>query len=118
VDATPTPERCAGRAVIPVTGEVDLATAPALRRLIHDALDDPAVHTLVVDLDGVTFIDCAGVSTLLGGRAEASRCRKAYAVVNPRGVVKRVLTLTGAWPTLQRAQRGSRVGRTSPPQTT
>jgi anti-sigma B factor antagonist len=50
--------------VVGVTGELDVASAPALRdRLL--ALINRGAPSLVVDLRGVTFIDSTGVGSLL-----------------------------------------------------
>jgi anti-sigma B factor antagonist len=50
--------------VVQVTGEVDIASAPALRDKLL-ALVNRGAESLVVDLRGVTFIDSTGVGSLL-----------------------------------------------------
>jgi anti-anti-sigma factor len=52
------------RAVLTLRGEVDLATAPLLLRDALDALAQP-VAAIAIDLGCVTFMDSAGVATLL-----------------------------------------------------
>ncbi len=51
-------------AVIAAAGELDLASAPKLQRLLADALKDPQ-HELVLDFSGVTFIDSTVLRVLL-----------------------------------------------------
>jgi anti-anti-sigma factor len=62
--------------VVGVAGELDAATAPALRDAVLGLLNR-GVDSLVLDLRGVTFVDSSGVGsllrvhhrqTLLGGR--------------------------------------------------
>ncbi|HEY6531043.1 MAG TPA: STAS domain-containing protein [Acidimicrobiales bacterium] len=57
-----------GVSVVTVLGEVDVATAPALRqellRLITEGVSPPRV---VVDMAGVDFLDSTGLGVLLGG---------------------------------------------------
>jgi anti-sigma B factor antagonist len=57
--------QCVGpHTVVGVTGELDVASAPALRDSML-ALLNRGVDSLVVDLRGVTFIDSTGVGSLL-----------------------------------------------------
>jgi anti-anti-sigma factor len=59
--------------VLWVTGEVDLLTAPILRRRLHQAAaggaGEAGAAELVADLSAVTFMDCAGLEPLLEARA-------------------------------------------------
>jgi anti-anti-sigma factor len=50
--------------VVRVVGDLDLASAPGLRNRIARAADDPT-REVVVDLSGVSFLDCAGLDALL-----------------------------------------------------
>lgn len=59
-----TVDRAGRSVVVRASGELDLATAPALRRAVVDAGSPGPVH-LVVDLSDVTFVDAAGLSALL-----------------------------------------------------
>ena len=47
-----------------VTGEIDAATVPGLRRALKEATPDQSGR-VVVDLSGVTFMDCSGLGPLL-----------------------------------------------------
>lgn len=58
------PQRIGPHTVVGVTGEVDVASAPALRDNLL-ALLNRGAESLVVDLRGVTFIDSTGVGSLL-----------------------------------------------------
>lgn len=53
-------------AILSLHGEVDLATAPRVReRMIQ--LVDAGERSIVVDLDGVAFLDSTGLGVLVGG---------------------------------------------------
>ena len=54
-------------------GEIDIATAPAIRRLLMAAISGGDIH-LAVDMSGVTFIGAAGIGVLV---AAANRAREA-----------------------------------------
>jgi anti-sigma B factor antagonist len=58
------PHETGPHTVVGVTGEIDVATAPALRDALLGLLNR-GVDSLVVDLRGVTFIDSTGVGSLL-----------------------------------------------------
>lgn len=58
------PHRVGAHTVVELSGDVDVATAPALRDNLL-ALVNRGADSLVVDLRGVTFIDSTGVGTLL-----------------------------------------------------
>lgn len=54
-----------GVAIVQVGGEVDVYTAPQLRSVLDEHI--AAGHTrLVVDLDGVDFLDSTGLGVLVG----------------------------------------------------
>ena len=57
-----------GRLLVWVTDEVDIATAPRLRRALERAAPEPG-EQVVVDLSGVTFMDCSGLTPLLEAEA-------------------------------------------------
>lgn len=57
-------ERDAQVLVLTLSGELDLASAPALERQLDDARD-VAVPRVVVDLSGLEFFDSAGLHVLL-----------------------------------------------------
>jgi len=78
-----------------LVGEVDMGAAGTLESAIHDALYPPGRVAVVVDLARVTFLDCAGIGTLVAGRNAAVRQRCHYTVVNPQRQVRRVMELTG-----------------------
>jgi anti-sigma B factor antagonist len=86
-------------AVVRVTavGEVDSSSAPLLRTELETALDGGDLRELVVDLDGVTFLDSAGLSVLAGAhRRAAGRDVRLRVLASGRAVI-RPLQITGLW---------------------
>lgn len=54
-------------AVVAVSGEIDAATAPVLKKKLME-LVDTGVERVVVDLTGVSFIESVGLGTLVAAR--------------------------------------------------
>lgn len=55
-----------GYAVLAVRGEVDVYTAPRLRERLVELVSQ-GKHQIVVDLEGVDFLDSTGLGVLVGG---------------------------------------------------
>jgi len=85
----------AGLAVVTISGEHDLSTAPNLRRRLDSLLDDGTAT--VVDLSPATFIDSSILGVILDGRRRAGEADIGFAVVHANGAdaVDRVLEVTG-----------------------
>ncbi|HKA02899.1 MAG TPA: STAS domain-containing protein [Acidimicrobiales bacterium] len=69
-----------------VAGEVDMATAPRLHdALVQLAAEHPGAR-VVIDLDGVAFLDSLGLGVLLGGlrRMRTTGGDLALVCTNPR----------------------------------
>jgi anti-anti-sigma factor len=91
-----TVERPARRAaVVRVTGEADLALAPALGEAIAGEIA-AGRRRIAIDLSGATFIDCATAGLLLDALAPLrDRGEGAVVLAGATGTVKRVLELLG-----------------------
>ena len=63
---------CAGRLVVALSGEVDLTNAEGSAALI--ATVAARVPWLIIDLTGLTFIDCAGIRALAAAARQAAWC--------------------------------------------
>lgn len=82
------------RTVIRVAGELDMASAPALRRAVEGALDMSA-NELWIDFSELEFLDSSGVHVLLDARRRALGLQRRLVVVCPPGAVRRTFTATG-----------------------
>jgi anti-sigma B factor antagonist len=61
IDLTPAP----GSLVVSVRGDLDAATAPRLRDALRDLRDNDPDRRVIVDVEGLTFIDSSGVYVLV-----------------------------------------------------
>ena len=77
-------------------GEIDSFTAPELRDEL-DALLDAGVQDLTVDLDGVTFLDSAGLCALAAIHRRAVAQGARLRVLASHRAVIRPMQITGLW---------------------
>jgi anti-sigma B factor antagonist len=80
--------------VLEVRGELDFATAGALRAELLDASRDDA-PTVALDLSGVGFIDSTGVSLLVQAKRRLDDAGRTLVLRSPSERVRRVLDLSG-----------------------
>ncbi|MEU8232993.1 STAS domain-containing protein [Actinoplanes sp. NPDC048967] len=78
-----------------VHGELDLGTADRLTDTVDEVLAAARPAEVVLDLAGLSLCDSVGVDALLRARAAANAQAVHLTVINPRGIVRRVLDLTG-----------------------
>ena len=82
------------RAVVQVSGEVDLATCPQLRAQLIELVDQGVYH-LIVDLEQVSFLDSSGIGVLIGALRRLREHGGSLRLTAPSPPVRRVLELTG-----------------------
>ncbi|MCU1372984.1 MAG: anti-sigma factor antagonist [Actinomycetia bacterium] len=80
--------------LVHLRGEIDLATAPALDRELT-TLRDRGAQRLWLDLAEVTFLDASGVRVLCRTAGALDAAGGGLELVGPRGMVRRVLEITG-----------------------
>lgn len=80
------------RTVLFVTGEIDMQTAPGLRAQVDDL--DVAHRTLVLDLDGVGFVDSSGLGSLLGIKKQQDRAGGRLLLARVPAPVARIIEIT------------------------
>lgn len=90
--------RDSGRAVVSLTGELDLATVDSLREAALAELADPQCRTLVLDLDGLTFLDSTGLGCWVELRNRAGESGKALELDSVPQVALRTMTIAGLAP--------------------
>ena len=86
----------AGGATVAVTGEIDVATSPALRRALHRMLDE-GTSRIVVDLSRTTFIDSSGLGVLVGAlkRLREDDGNDTIVLTGLQDPVRKVFEITG-----------------------
>jgi anti-anti-sigma factor len=90
-----------GRAVVAVTGEVDLATSPDLEEVVLGRLDSG--QSVVLDLRELQFMDSSGLRVLIAAHARANEGEAEFAIVRPPAgsEVEKILGIAGVEQQLQ-----------------
>jgi anti-anti-sigma factor len=83
-----------GRTHIAPTGELDIATTPALEQAIAEATAKPGAE-LVLDLRELTFMDSTGLRTLAQTNARAEEDGFTLSIVRGPRQIERVLEISG-----------------------
>lgn len=83
-----------GWTVVEVAGQVDVVTAPRLRQALIEAQYGGATD-VVVDLDGVEFLDSFGLGVLVGALKRARSHAAQLVLVCSRERTRQLFTLTG-----------------------
>lgn len=84
----------AGRTVVQVGGEVDVYSAPTLRDRLNALVAD-GHHDLVVDMQGVQFLDSTGLGVLVGGLKRVRTHDGSLHLVCSQERVLKVFRITG-----------------------
>lgn len=92
--------RVAATGIVTVSGEMDLAGSPGLRRTLGGVCADSGVELLICDFSEVSFLSCSGLSVLveIGGLLRERGARLCVVARHP--AVLRVFVLTELQETL------------------
>lgn len=102
----------AGALVLAVRGELDIATAGGLDAALAGALDTDAA-SIVLDIDGISFIDSTGLHVLVR-RAASTEGRPRLRLTRGSPQAQRLFQITGAVEILPFAGDGVDSARSRP----
>lgn len=82
------------RTVVVVSGEIDVYTAPKLREQLIDLVSSGAYH-LIVDMEGVDFLDSTGLGVLVGGLKRVRAHEGTLRLVCTQERILKIFRITG-----------------------
>jgi len=82
------------RTVVTVGGEIDVYTAPKLREQLID-LVTAGSYNLVVDMEGVEFLDSTGLGVLVGGLKRVRAHEGSLRLVCTQERILKIFRITG-----------------------
>ncbi len=80
--------------IVSVAGEIDVYTAPKLREQLIDLVGAGAYH-LVVDMEGVEFLDSTGLGVLVGGLKRVRAHEGSLRLVCTQDRILKIFRITG-----------------------
>ncbi|MFD3581711.1 STAS domain-containing protein [Streptomyces sp. NPDC058683] len=83
------------RALITLAGEIDLESAPLVRRALAQCLSD-GIRIIDIDLTPVTFCDCSGLNTFLHAAQKSTEAGGTLRLHHPPPTLGLILDLTGS----------------------
>jgi len=84
----------AGITVVVPNGRLDVAGAPTLKAAIGDAVKDDGTPRLVIDMEGVSFVDSTGLGSVIAALKLVRGSKGDIRLAAPNQQVRVVLELT------------------------
>ena len=84
-----------GGIIVAVSGDVDVCTEAPLQQALLRIIRERGAR-LMVDVSGVSFMDCAGLRALLATRRRAEMRGGFLRLIATSAAVRRIIELTGA----------------------
>jgi anti-sigma B factor antagonist len=94
MDLSVTTREEGGRTIVEVGGEIDVYSAPALRDRLNGLVAE-GHHDLIVDMQGVEFLDSTGLGVLVGGLKRVRTHNGSLQLVCSQERVLKVFRITG-----------------------
>lgn len=94
MDLTLATHEAGAATVLEVGGEVDVYTAPRMREQIVDLVTEGRYH-LIVDMEGVEFLDSTGLGVLVGGLKRVRAHDGSLQVVCSHERILKIFRITG-----------------------
>lgn len=87
---------------VKLKGELDHFSAQQIREELDALIADERVHRLVLDLEGLTFMDSSGVGVLIGRYRALLRRKGVVALKNVHPQVDKILYLSGIYQVIEK----------------
>jgi anti-sigma B factor antagonist len=86
---------CESTVLVRVSGEIDLASAPSLARVLAALEEQPNHGAVVLDVARVSYLDAAGIAVVVDHDRRMQAYGARLVLRDPSPLVRRVLEVTG-----------------------
>ena len=80
--------------VVEVQGEIDVYTSPRVKEMINELIEQGRFH-LIIDLEGVRYIDSTGLGVLIGALKKVREHEGRILLVCTNPQIKKIFNITG-----------------------
>ncbi|VBB07989.1 spore ii aa: anti-sigma f factor antagonist [Lucifera butyrica] len=84
-----------GVLIVNIAGELDMHVADEFRKVVDDALEKTGVTNMLLNLEGVSFIDSSGLGVILGRYKKLNLLGGKMGAVQLQPQVERIFELSG-----------------------
>ncbi|MEK6263619.1 anti-sigma F factor antagonist [Clostridium sp.] len=88
-------ENSQDKLIVYMSGELDHHSSEEVRNIIDDRLDRDRFNKLIMDFNGVSFMDSSGIGVVIGRYRKLHMRNGEVCVTNIKSSVKRVFELSG-----------------------
>lgn len=80
--------------VVEVQGEIDVYTSPRVKEVINDLIEK-GHYNLIVNLEGVRYIDSTGLGVLIGALKKVKEHEGTICLICTNPQIKKIFNITG-----------------------
>lgn len=81
--------------IVRVKGEIDVYTCTQLNTRLQELIQQDGIHTLVLNLEHIQYIDSTGLGTIAHAAREVQRDNGHIRVVCPKPQVRKIFEISG-----------------------
>lgn len=97
MDLKVTGKKVNGVLVVYLKGELDHHTAVDVRTYMDKRLEDPTIKNIVLDIEGLNFMDSSGIGVLIGRYKAVSKRGGKLGVVHINSHIDRIFEVSGLY---------------------
>ncbi len=79
--------------ILEVQGDVDLYNVGELKQAIFKLLDTEDIKSLIIDMNGISYMDSSGIGALVAGQKKVKTKQGKFALLNIKDEVLNILKL-------------------------
>lgn len=83
--------------IIKIDGELDHHTAEEVRDQMDNVLGNPTIKHLILDMDGLVFMDSSGIGVIIGRYKTIASRKGKVCIINANPHIQKILEVSGLY---------------------